>query len=368
MRYDRVPFKAEGAAYKTEKIPFSMAEFDIPILDTPITPAENYKLSWKRLIPVWAPMAMLDFDSLRIKGRYASNPVFGKERVEYTDDWGCEWVYVPEAGGSMLKPGTQLIKDITQWEKVFKFPDWKDNDFAGPAEDFYKNRRDPKKALSLNIGEGCSQILVSVMGGYGEAMLAVAEEPEAVVDFYNAFVDNQIEKFDILRALYPDADIVGFNDDWGNERSTFYSPKMFEELLFEPTKRMIDHMKACGDVCFELHSCGKIETFVPFMIDMGADILQIQRRANDMPLLKEKYGDKIGFCCMIEGLDMAGTPAPEITKEERLEKLRDTIDIYGRSGGLYLSFFAPDSETLWDMIQEAYCYSREKYDNERAEV
>ena len=361
MKYERIPYKQEGASYETRKIPFSSQDYDIPLIDFPISPAENYKLAWKRQTPVWAPMATTDFDSLRIKGRHSTNPVFGKERVEFTDEWGCEWVYVPEVGGSMLKPGTQRLSDITKWEKELKFPNWKYNDWKEPAEAFLKNRKDPGKVFSLNIGEGCSQILVSVMGGYGEAMLAMAEEQEAVKDFFEAYVDNQIEKHDILRGFYPGVDVMGFNDDWGSERSTFYSAKYFESMIYGPTKRLIDHIKASDDICFELHSCGKIESFVPYMIDLGVDILQIQRRANDMPALKEKYGDKIGFCCQIEGLD----PDADNPKEVWLEKLRHTIDVYGRLGGLYLMFGSPpDPEIMWDMCYEAYCYSREKYDAE----
>jgi uroporphyrinogen-III decarboxylase len=225
-----------------------------------------------------------------------------------------------------------------------------------------KTRNNPDKVLSMNIGAGCTQVLVSIMGGYGEAMEAMALEPEAVRDFFGAFVDNLIERYDIFKEYYPDINVVGYNDDWGNERSTFFSAAYFESMVYEPTKKLIDHIKASGDVCFELHSCGKIESFVPYMIDIGADILQIQRRANDIPVLKEKYGDKIGFCCHIEGIEEKAV----VSKEERLEKLRRTIDIYGRWGGLYLLFGSPpDSETLWDMCYEAYCYSKEKYDDER---
>jgi hypothetical protein len=38
------------------------------------------------------------------------------------------------------------------------------------------------------------------------------------------------------------------------------------------------------------------------MIDMDIDFIQIQRRAVDVPLLKKKYGDKIGLDLHVEGL------------------------------------------------------------------
>ena len=363
MTYPRIPYKAEGAPYETKNIPFATQEFDIPLIDFPITPKENYKLSWKRKTPMWSPMSITDIDSTLIRRTHsAGSPYGGKERFEYMDEWGCEWVYVPEAGGSMLKPGTKFLDDVTKWEKEVKFPDWKDSDWKESADNFNKTRRNPAKAFSLNFAEGCTQMLVALLGGYGEGMLAMAEEPEACTDFFEAYTDSMIVRYDLLREYYPDVDVIGYNDDWGNEKSTFFSAKYFEDMVYAPTKRLIDHIKASGDVAFELHSCGRVESFVPYMIDLGVDILQIQRRANDMPALKEKYGDKIGFCCHIEGLEQdAKTP-----KEEWLKKLRNTIDIYGRLGGLYIVFGAPpDPETMWDMCYEGYCYSREMYDKER---
>ena len=365
MKYPRMPYKGEGTQYETRKIPFSALDFDIPLFDLPITPAENYKLSWKRKTPVWAPVSLTDFDSLRIIGRHSTYPAFNKERVEYDDDWGVKWVYVPEVGGSMHKPGFQLLDDITKWEKELKFPDWKDNDWKEYAEEFYKNRKNSDKVLSLNIGCGCSQMLVSVMGGYSDAMIAMAEEPEAVREFCDAYIDNTIERYDIMKGFYPDVNVIGYNDDWGMERNAFYSIAYYEAMIYEPTKRFVSHVKDSGDICFELHSCGKIEQFLPHMIDIGADILQIQRRANDMPALKEKYGDMIGFCCSLEGVEL-NTNSP---KELWLENLRKTIDVYGRRGGLYIMLGnPPDAETMWDLCYESYCYSREKYDQERSSL
>ena len=46
----------------------------------------------------------------------------------------------------------------------------------------------------------------------------------------------------------------------------------------------------------------------------GRRFLQIQRRAVDIPALKEKYGDKIGFNVMIEDLQPQDTPEEIIGK------------------------------------------------------
>ena len=366
MQYPRLPYKAPGTAFFTKQAPFSRTEYDVPIIDYPITPLENFKLSWKHQTPVWAPVSLMDFDSFMsestIQTRAPQAPG-SDERREYTDLWGCEWVYVPVAGGPMLKPGTQFMEDVTQWEKVVKFPNWKSFDWKTPAEDYMKNRYNPNKVLSINIGQGCTERLVALMGGYEEAMVSMAMEQEAVAGLLDAIADNMIEKYDIVKACYPALNMVTYHDDWGTERDTFFSESYFESMVYGPTKKIIDHIKASGDICFELHSCGKIERFMPYIVDLGVNLLQIQRRANDIPKLKEKYLDKIGYCCMIEGV----ASDTEIAKEERLARVRQTIDLYGKHGGLYVTPGAPpDNETMWDVCYEAYCYSREYFDKERA--
>ena len=153
-------------------------------------------------------------------------------------------------------------------------------------------------------------------------------------------------------------DFVTFHDDWGTERDTFFGPAMMEEIVYEPTKLIIDAIKEHG-ACFQLHSCGKIERFVPYMIDLGVDFIQLQRRANDVPMLKEKYGDRIGFNTGLEGFSY-GDPLPK--GDELRALIRKTVELYGKGGGFYTSIMTPDPEQLWDGVWELFCYSREFYE------
>jgi len=364
MKYQRIPYKAEGAEYKVKTAPFGQGEQAIPVMDKPISPVENFKLSWKNQTPVWVPITQLDFDMVTLGKTSPYNHLKKlNKRFEFTDEFGCEWVYVNEVGGAMLKPGTHFMDDVTEWESVVKFPDWKTQDFSTIADDFHSNRVDPNTVLSVDIGSGGTERLVALLGGYEEAMIAMAVEPEACLDLMNAISDNMIERYNVIREYYPTLNMVNYHDDWGTERDTFFSAKYLEAMVLEPTKKLVDHVKASGDICFQLHCCGKIERFVPYMIDLNIDMLEIQRRSNDVPMLKEKYGDKIGFECMLEGVQMN----VDLPRDELLEKIRQTVDLYGKNGGIYLSLgFQRDAESLWDSCFEAFCYSREYYDNERA--
>jgi len=368
MKYPRPKFLEEGVKTLTVRNQYGGAELVLPIFDTPITPKENFIRAAKRDNPLWVPNHLSDTQDFQINqlgkhklGKYQNGSDFlNPSPVDYIyiDPYGASWTWVASVQGAMLTPGsTPIIDDITKWEQQVKWPNLDEWTYAEVAEDFMKNHYDPNRALHVNIFQGCTEVLVALMGGYGEGMLAMAMEPEAVRDFFECFADHMIEFYDLMKQLYPPLTYVTYHDDWGTERETFFSPAMMEDLVFEPTKRIVQHVKDDG-VFFELHSCGKIERFLPYMIDMGIDFLQIQRRAVDIPKMKELYGDKIGFNPMLEDYN-AGE---HYTNDEIIAIVRKTVDLYAKGGGFYPWVFESDPEAVWTLCTELYAYSREYYD------
>ncbi len=369
MKYERPVFQAPGVPTARKKLLFSSAEVDYPIFDYPVTPRENFKLAAARKTPYWMPNSITD-DQLIMPQELVTGDVrgmqssadFGRvatENYTFYDWFNTNWTWVCSAGGPMLTPGTCLCEDITQWEKDVVFPDLNEWDFQTHAEYFIKNVYDPKKLLHISVGQGATERFISIVGGYTEGMIALAVEPDAVRDFLNRFVDFTIEYFDLICSLYP-VDMITYHDDWGTERDTFFGEKMMEEIVFEPTKRFFDYVKS-KDVIIEFHCCGNNTRFMPYMIDLGVDFLQIQRRAMDIPELKKKFGDKIGFNIGIEGAEIGVS----YSKEDYIKMIRNTVDTYGKGGGAYMNIFDPNPENVWNVVSELYAYSREFYDKER---
>lgn len=365
MTYPRPPYLDAGTLTEKAQILFSKTEADIPKFKTPITPLENFRRVTARQDPLWVPNSMSDFQNLMLQDLGIGRQIgaqFGCEATEdyiYHDWFGVSMTWCCSAGGATNTPGVCLLEDITNWEKVVKFPVLSDWDWQTKADDFMKNRYDPSKVLQIDISWGCIQRLIGVLGGYTEGMLAMALEPEAVRAFFDRFAEHMIEVIDLLFSLYP-VNLMTLHDDWGTEKNVFFSPEMMEQMVFEPTKRIIDHIKS-KNCAFTLHSCGNITRFIPYMIDMGADFLQIQRRAVDIPAMKETYGDRIGFNTGIEGM----VPDKRYTKEDIENIVRHTIDIYGKGGGFYANIFDRNPEALWDTIVALYAGSREFYDAQR---
>ena len=366
MTYIRPQYLDPAVKVQSVGVAFGAAVVDTPMFDTPITPRENFRRCIARQNPVWMPNSLTDKITINtndvimhtVRGMQIHSNFLKKATEDYTfKDWfNTDWTWVHSAGGAMLTPGTKLMDDITKWEQQVVFPDLTEWGFEEKAAEFMKTKHDPKKALSYDIGRGMTERLVSLMGGYEDAMISLLIEPEAVADFFEAYTEFMIRVFDKLNSLYP-LDIVTLHDDWGTERDTFFSEKVMETLVFNPTKRLIDHIKSV-DVFLEMHTCGNVNRFFPYMCELNCDIAQVQRRVVDMPKMKEKYGDKIGFCASLEGID---TTKP-FTPDEYIQAVQRTNDIYAPGGGSYIGLFASDKKLLWDACAENFCYSREIYD------
>ena len=162
---------------------------------------------------------------------------------------------------------------------------------------------------------------------------------------------------DTLSALYP-VDMFTVHDDWGTEKDAFFSPDMMEQLLFEPTKRIIDHVHGLGKL-YQFHCCGRVDKFLDAFCALGPDFMQLQRRVNDTPEYKRRCGAHLGFNTGIEGME----PGRAYTRDELTALIRASVDIFAPGGGFLPALRASSPETLWDAYAEIYCYSREMYEN-----
>ena len=370
MIYKRIPYKANSVPTQVCMLPMSDKKAEVPIFDYPITPVQNFKLAAARKTPVWVPSALSDFqmvshrilfsEKIADKKINAPRPFSALENKATLIDWfGVSWTFVKEVGGAMVTPGTHLLSDITKWETEVEFPVFDDYDWRDKIDQFLKESYIPGKVVNMNFGQGLTEGLIALLGGYTEGMLSFAEEPDAVKAFLDKFADHTIEMFDLLYDVLP-IHMISYHDDWGTERDTFFSERMLEDIVFQPTKRIVDHIRGKG-VAFQHHCCGNITRFLPYMTELGIDFLQIQRRAVDIPAMKEKFGDKIGFNTNIEGLQ-AGV---KYSKDDVIDMVRKTVDTYCGNGGFFTSFTEMEPELMWEAECEFYAYSREYYDNER---
>ncbi|MEG0914018.1 MAG: uroporphyrinogen decarboxylase family protein [Oscillospiraceae bacterium] len=300
---------------------------------TPITPREN----WLELInhrkPLWIPKSddMMTLVPRVVPDNVARAFVFDAKPLEPgegggKDMFGLDWVFVPVAGGSMVKPGNPAMTDANDWEKVVKFPNIDEYDWETSAKQNAKFIENCDKVISVWFMTGLFERLISFMDFEGAAMALVDEDQKdavhAFMDRLCVLYDGFVEKFQ----KYYHADVLYFHDDWGSQRSPFFSLDLCREMLVPYLKRVSDSCHKRG-MKIELHSCGQVENLVPAMIEAGIDTWSGQPM-NDKYMLLEKYGSQIiiGIDPPCELTPMSTIEESDAAAEEFIKKCAPNID------------------------------------------
>ncbi len=363
MKLERPAFGADVPTKKANMV-FGPKNVAIPVFDTPVTPKENFYRAMRRDRPLWVPFPAADVQELHMSHLAAHGPEglqlgpvlsSSADRYSYKDSFGNSWTFDKNAGGACMTPGTRVCDDILKWEEQIPFPDFHEFDIRETAAEFMRSRYDPSLALHIDIYHGPFQSLSDLLGGFAEALEAMFVEPEASRAFFDRFVDWMIWWIDTLSELYP-VDMFTVHDDWGTEKDAFFSPAMMEELLYEPTKRLIDHVHGLGKL-YQFHCCGRVDKFMEAFCALGPDLMQLQRRVNDTPKYKALYGGRLGFNTGLEGLE----PGKAYGKEELAALVRANVDLFAPGGGFLPAIRGGSPETVWNIYSELYCYSREFY-------
>ena len=134
----------------------------------------------------------------------------------------------------------------------------------------------------------------SWMSGTETILIALAEEPEWVVDIINTYLDRCIAHFDMLWDRGYRFDTIQWPDDMGYKGTAFFSSQTYREIIQPAQKRAVDYAHKKG-VFARLHSCGDIRKLLPDILDTGIDILNpIEIKAGmDVLEIKKQYGNRL---------------------------------------------------------------------------
>ena len=369
------------------KVPFDPHEFDIvgtiksgsmqfkmsagakdvpdrePVYNRPVTDRENWKLWFDKKSPYWLPYGgWLNNDITIFRPRmyadnYAIHSVFDGEPVpEYEDPitntglFGLQWVFVPVVGGATVKPGAPVFTDMNDWRSSTVMPDAADFDWEHCIA-ANKEYLDNPRMNQLGILTGLWERLMSLMDVDNAAVALIDDEQEdALRDFFQAYTDFFIDYIRRMKENFP-IDCVLIHDDWGHQRSSFFSLDVAMDKLMPYYKQIIDVVHSLG-MYFELHCCGKAQDLVPAMIAAGVD-MWCPQPMNDIMMLAEKYKDvPITF-----GLQSCPVD-PQAPEEELRKQARDWFDSVKEYRIINTSRATPPAA-----LQEIYKASREYYLN-----
>lgn len=320
-----------------------------PIGERPISVRENYIRCVKGEKPYWMPAYFYESNTVW-PDAMEEHPV---PEVDGYDWWGVDWFMVEGINGMINRPGTRTISDFANWKEELPWPDLSVVDFKADGEKLQK-AMDPDRPHIYECVEGIFERLHELIP-FDESLIAFYEEPELLEEFFQKMADYKIESTDQIFKYYGRVDGVLYHDDWGTQRSGFFSNEMFREQLMPATARYLKFVKDQGKF-IELHSCGRNMQYVPEMLEMGIDMWTPQANANDPDFLHNTYGKQMTFCFPINiGADW----------EERQIRaaVRDYVDHFGENGRMmaWLMTESPDPVKEEIARDELYHYSLEYY-------
>lgn len=286
-----------------------------------MTLKENMLRVIRRENPAWVPDGMEGVLTLR-------SPIVERPKKEGYDSFGVHWSYLNEMeGGSFPTPGGHTIHDLARWREQITIPDVDSFDWSEVERKVKEIDREQYLVQAFN-NMGLFERSYLLLG-LEEALVSYLTEPDFMKELVNEIADFKIK---IIERFYEAAkpDIFRYGDDWGMQTKEFLPYDVWAEVLKPATKRIYESAKAHG-MLVNQHSCGKIESLVGDMVEMGADIWNPCQPSNDLAALKRRYGEKLCFCGGIDSqfvLDRTGVTGDEVRAE-----VRRRIDEMAAGGG-----------------------------------
>jgi hypothetical protein len=345
------------------------------IFSTPVSLGEGFVAAMKR-DPIWyvsgMGMEVSIFNPRICRDNIARAFCFDGEGMIMNDQagvpvggpdmFGVEWVFVPAAGGSMVKPGAPLLEDVNDWKSVVKFPDidswdWADSEAKNAA--YVKGIKEGGTALQGMILNGYFERLISFMDFQGAALAMVDEDQQdavkelmmALADMYIKLIDRYHKHYGVIHYL--------IHDDWGSQMAPFFSPAVGKELIVPAMRKVNDHIHNVLGGTSEFHCCGHVDMCIPNMIAAGWDSWS-GMTMNDSQGDWEKYGDQICIGVIPDPYDPATTSEEQQKLEAR--KFVDKFCKPGRSAVLNSMYAGPIITPAFR--EELYRYSRIKLGGE----
>lgn len=268
-----------------------------------MTPRENLINFFSGKTYEWEPTSLdvLEFSPSEIGGNMARGMV--REQAKHAPsefggvDWfGTEWVYEPEAHGSMDISHQLDIDDIDNWRDYVTIPDVDAIDWKA----IYEKNKDflaTDRMINSTITSGYFERLIAFMN-FEDASVAIIDEDceDAVKDMFRVLTDVYIKT---AKHLHEDCGVGMFtiHDDWGGQYAQLISPATHKKMIYPYIVQFVDAVHAMG--CFvEQHSCGYMKDILPALIASGVDTWRGQEATSKLEMAKEhpefKFSVRVG--------------------------------------------------------------------------
>jgi uroporphyrinogen-III decarboxylase len=135
-----------------------------------------------------------------------------------------------------------------------------------------------------------------MLHGFARTLEDFYLEPEKIHRVLDMILEYKIAHLDEAARRFGDrVHGIFLTDDWGTQNSTFVSADIFRTFFAERYRQLFESIHGHGWHAI-LHSCGKVNDFVPLFIETGADVLNMQQpRAYGIEELGRRFAGKVCF-------------------------------------------------------------------------
>ena len=284
-----------------------------------INPRENFMLAVRHEEPYWLPCPIFDGSVAYIQHGL-------KERCDHgKDDWGVLWERKDPKSDSFPVKHPLDSPDMVE-------------DYPLPSIDksqvIEKNKRTVSKVDR-------NKIVLFGDNGWGlfeRAWLLISmprffvwsfRYPDALKRLIARIAEVKVSLTELLITELG-IDIIGYGDDWGMEDRLLLSLENWRTFI-KPWQAKLYKVAKEYDVLIFQHSDGRVENLIPDLIEMGVDILNIQRECNDWPRIIKEYGDKVTMWGGVSARTL------DIGDPEDIVKEVEDCSRWGRFGGVVMA-------------------------------
>ena len=306
-----------------------------------VTPKENFLKLANGIHPDYVP-----FYSIMGEPYMGENAV-SAVRLQFFEDtrgvdggkdmWGVPYAMASE-GVRATMPDTRIniLKDISDWKNVVKFPKALDVDLQRSYDEAIRTVDRSQTCLAIGPGFGPFQQLVAMMGFEG-GLMALAEDPDEVKAMLNAMVDH-IEPYYKKAFEVFKPDLWGMGDDTCAKMSPFFSPAVYEDVFLPIYMRLSAPARENG-VPVTFHNCGYTTPFLEYMYQFGVRVTEPFQESNNIVACKEQFKGRMAFVGHWGWGQHIPKNYPDFDEEELRQDIRNTIDECCEGGGYAFSGF-----------------------------